>query len=90
MKNLLTRQWYLPLLLSAIPGCISVEDHRLAETAAGAEVSRHGWEHYKVESVRRVKGHWRVDVVMIPYIPGGAAQVEVSRDGKVVGFRSGL
>jgi len=71
-------------------GCASTANRERAIRIAEQEVVKQGWTNYRVESVRRVGGRWRVEIWWLPKTPGGYTEIEVSDDGKVVTEYPGL
>ena len=79
------------LALALLCGCRSTPpmNQTQAIALAKAEACKKGWKDLEVESASQEDGIWRVTIWRLPKVPGGHATVEVSKDGKIVGFVPG-
>ena len=70
-------------------GCISTADKRLAIQTASNEVRRIGWTDFEVTGVQRTGDNLLVAVRRLPPVPGGHADIEVSKEGNVLHYYGG-
>jgi hypothetical protein len=76
-----------------IAGCRSTTTQISKEesiTLAKEEVIRRGWKDFEVGSASLHDGRWLVTIWRLPKTPGAHATIEVSAQGKVIGFTSGM
>jgi hypothetical protein len=65
-------------------GCATTSGKQAAVNAAIAALVEPGATNFKVEGVRRIGGHWRVEIWSLPKVPGGFTEVDVSDRGEVL------
>jgi hypothetical protein len=75
--------------LTMATSCVTSQERRLAAHAAEEEVRKRGWESFRTTRVVQIKAGWRVELRREPEELGGTAEVEVSKDGKVLHYYPG-
>jgi hypothetical protein len=87
--------WFILLMaafasvsFSCGPSATPDEEQRAIDAARKEAVER-GWKKVEVRSTVFTNGHWEILLWRLPKVPGGFATLDVTSDGKVIGFHPG-